>query len=81
MNNEIRHLTPLQRGVRMLQEDFENGARVLATKAAEVLKGVIVDEGKVAQTAEELWNASRLAGLKLKNAGQSPGTFIPHIQD
>src|SRR6266576_5776849 len=76
MNNEIMHLTPLQRGIRILQEDFENGARVLATKAAEALKGAVIDEGKIAQTSEELWNASRLAGLKLKNARPSMGAAI-----
>ena len=76
MNSEIMHLTPLQRGILTLQEDFENGARILATKAVEVLKDAVVDEGKIAQTSEELWNASRLAGLKLKNARPSMGAAI-----
>lgn len=76
MNNEIMHLAPLQRGICTLQEDFENGARVLATKAVEALKCVIINEGKMAQTAEELWNASRLAGLKLKDARPSMGAAI-----
>lgn len=60
----------------MLQEDFQNGARVLATNAAGALKDVIIEQGEIAQTAEELWNASCLAGSKLKNARPSMGAAI-----
>lgn len=60
----------------MLQNDFDNGARVLATKAVEALKDIITAEGKTAQTAKQLWDVSRVAGWKLKNARPSMGAAI-----
>lgn len=58
--------TPLEAGIRMLVEDHDNGARVLATKVVGVLKDILAGEVKIAETGEEVWNALRVAAWRLR---------------
>ena len=58
----------LQNGVRMLQEDHDNGASILATNAVKVLGEVLSELAVGSITLPDLWRCLCLAGWKLKGA-------------
>ena len=68
--------TALEAGIHMLQEDHDNGARFLATKAVGVLNDILTDEVKVAGNGEEVWNALRDAAWRLRSSRPSMNAAI-----
>ncbi|KZF20324.1 nagb/rpia/CoA transferase-like protein [Xylona heveae TC161] len=65
-------------GLQALQEDHENGARVLATKGVEtLLEALQGDDFTHSDSAESLWRSLRLAGWHIaKNGRPSMGAAI-----
>jgi translation initiation factor 2B subunit (eIF-2B alpha/beta/delta family) len=66
----------LQNGVRMMQEDHDNGARILATNAVKVLGEVLSELAVGRITLPYLWHSLCLAGWKLKGARPSMDAAI-----